>query len=226
MSGPTFLFVGYALLIAALLAASDSLRWRQSVMLVASAVFLATFSHSIVAFLPFAVYLLVGFAAVRAIATNERRPLYPAIVGVLLLFFWLKKYAFVPSGLWLAFPYVTIGLSYVLFRLLLLIIEVRGDPAIAAMSLSTYLAYLVGFNTLVAGPIQSFEEYAAQQLTTHPRPVSWTDAGEAAERIITGLLKTNVLAAILSHWRDIALAHLTVGPRAASLADAALTFAI
>ena len=148
MSGPSFEFVGFGILVALLCAAGRSALWRQSVMLVASTVFLLTFSGSIVAFVPFVGFLLAGYVAIR---TVERYPdhAFPfAVVGVLILFFWIKRYAFIPTRLWLTFPYFTVGVSYILFRLLHLVIEVRSDPAFANISARAYLRYLIGFNTL------------------------------------------------------------------------------
>jgi alginate O-acetyltransferase complex protein AlgI len=224
MSGPSFEFVGFAILVALFVASGRSLLWRQSVMLVASIVFLASFSDDPLAFLPFAGFLLAGYIALR-LTERKPDPMFPvAIVGTLLLFFWIKRYAFVPSGLWLTRPYVTIGLSYILFRLLHLIIEVRSDPSCASLPFRTYLGYLVGFNTLVAGPIQLFDDYAAQHGVSSTN-LSRQDLRDASERIIIGLFKTNVLAAVLAHSRDEYLSMLSsTGGESSRLLAGAATF--
>ena len=45
------------------------------------------------------------------------------LVVTLAAFFWLKRYSFVPNRTFLPFPYVTVGLSYVFFRVVHLIID-------------------------------------------------------------------------------------------------------
>jgi D-alanyl-lipoteichoic acid acyltransferase DltB (MBOAT superfamily) len=174
-------------------------------MLAASVYFLSTFSRSVVEFLPLAGFLLAGFVLLR---TAERFPAF-AIGATLLLYFWLKRYTFVPSSLWLPFGYVTVGLSYILFRLLHLIIEARNDAQFRAMPARIYLSYLIGFNTLVAGPIQLYDEYVEDEASAK-RP-ALNDVGEGIERIVVGLFKTNVLAALIAAIRASAQADLPQG---------------
>jgi alginate O-acetyltransferase complex protein AlgI len=227
MSGPSFQFVGFALLVALLLATSRSPWWRQSVMLIASAVFLLTFSRDPRAFLPLAGFVVAGYVALRIVERRPERALPIAIAALLLLFVWIKKYAFVPSGVWLPLPYVTVGVSYILFRMLHLVIEAGGDRSFARMSFGAYLTYLIAFNTLVAGPIQNYDEYRQQQLAAAAGHVTLVDVGEAAERVVVGLFKTNVLAAVFAQLRDASLARLTTAPGApADVLDGVLTFAL
>jgi len=108
----------------------------------------------------------------------------------------------------LTYPYVTIGVSYILFRMLHLIIEARSDHALARISPAIYLEYLISFNTLVAGPIQNFDDFASQQTHGSRNRLSWSIFGEALERIIVGLFKTNVLASLFAAWRLTSLANL------------------
>ena len=60
----------------------------------------------------------------QAGATRLFAPLL--IIGII-AFAWLKKYTFIPPALFLHYPYVTLGLSYILFRVLQLIID-RARP--------------------------------------------------------------------------------------------------
>jgi D-alanyl-lipoteichoic acid acyltransferase DltB (MBOAT superfamily) len=226
LSGPSFAFVGFGILVALLVAAGRSLVWRQSVMLVASVVFLATFSRNPLDFAPLGGFLLVGYVALRLTERHPTRVFPFAVGGVILLFVWLKRYAFVPSGLWIPAAYVTVGMSYILFRLLHLIIEARNDPSYARLPVRVYLGYLIGFNTLVAGPIQYYDEYVADQNPETPR-VTLDDIGEAAERIVVGLFKTNVLAAIFASTRATALTTLAgQGTTVQDLASGAAVFAL
>jgi D-alanyl-lipoteichoic acid acyltransferase DltB (MBOAT superfamily) len=227
MTGPSFSFVGFAILVAILAAAVRSRGGRQTVLLVASVVFLVPFSRDPMAFLPLACFVGLGYAALRWVERPTAHALPVAIGCVLLAFFWLKKYVFVPPALWLSAPYVTVGVSYILFRILHLVIEGRNDASYARISFMAYLGYLIRFNTLVAGPIQSYDDYREQQELAASRRVDVTDIGDAVERIIVGLVKTNVLAALLAHFRDVSLARLIASPPTETrLLDGALVFAL
>ena len=208
MTGPSFQFVGFAILIAMALSVARTVAWRERIMLVASLIFLAASSTDPIAFSPLAGFLLIGFLSLRFIDARNPAVFSVILAYVLVLFFWIKKYTFVPASLWLTFPYVTVGLSYMLFRLLHLIIEAREQPAFGRISIREYLAYLIGFNTLIAGPIQMFDDYRDAQREATERKVSALDIGAGLERVAIGLFKTNILAALLVAARQRALGAL------------------
>lgn len=211
MTGASFAFVGFGILVALLMTVSRALWWRDSVIIVASVVFLASFSHDPVEFLPFAAFIALGFACLR-IPDRYRERTFPfVIIGTVAFFTWIKQYAFVPDAIVLRHAYVSVGISYILFRMLHLLIETRADPAYARMPFPVYLTYLISFHTLIAGPIQTFDEYLTQR-GAPPADRSLADTGEAVERIVIGLFKTNVLAAIFSAQHDSFLAELHGGP--------------
>ncbi len=207
MTGASFAFVAFGLIVALVAGARHSAEWRRWVLLLASLVFLATIARDPRELLPLAGFLLVGYGAIRWASRFPDRSPALAIGGILVLFVWLKHYAFVPSRVWLPAAYVTVGLSYMLFRLLHLVLEVRGDESLARLPFRAYAEYMIAFNTLVAGPIQLYPEYAEQRDATDAR-VTLTDVGEALERIAVGLFKTTVLAALFAFLRTSALANL------------------
>ena len=215
MTGPTFAFVTFGIVVAVLVAVGRSPAWRQSVFLAASIVFLALLSRDPFAYVPLLAFIGVGYLALRASATSSARAWSLLIIGVLFLFFWLKRYAFIPGTLSIPYAYLTIGLSYILFRLLHLIIEARGEPSLARLPTRDYLAYLIGFNTLIAGPIMFNDEFVETQRALG-EPVTLGDLAAGAERIVVGLFKTNVLAAILLAAHSSARLAL---PESGALAD-------
>ena len=227
MSGPSFQFVAFAVFVALILAVRRTESWRRAVMLIATGIFLWTFSGSPIAFVPLAGFVGAGFFALRLVERYPARATAASVTAVILLFLWMKKYAFVPSVTWLQFSYVTVGMSYILFRMLHLILEARSDPSFARIPFSAFLTYLVSFNTLVAGPIQDYQEYREQEAAAVGARLTLAHLGDALERVIVGLFKTNVLAAVFAALRDASLARLTgsaAGP--ASLVDAAAVFAL
>jgi D-alanyl-lipoteichoic acid acyltransferase DltB (MBOAT superfamily) len=85
----------------------------------------------------------------------------------------------------------TIGASYVALRLVdvgRLVHEGRLPPP----DFPSTINYLLPFHMLAAGPIQSYEEFAAQPGV--PDPPTWLEATEGFERIAAGMFKKYVLA--------------------------------
>ena len=66
--------------------------------------------------IPFALFLLYGFLAVRLLQSKLRTGLAIWVILTVVLFCWIKKYAFIPDALLLHSPYATVGLSYIFFR--------------------------------------------------------------------------------------------------------------
>jgi alginate O-acetyltransferase complex protein AlgI len=173
--------------------------WRQSVLLASSIGFLGFFSRRPAAFVPLAAFLLFGFLSLRLMQAGATRLFVPVLIVGIVSFVWLKKYAFVPSSLFLRGPYVTLGLSYIFFRVLHLIIDARARHSTLPrnISLVSYLNYTLNFTTLVAGPIQRYSQFASMQLAPAPLPLNVFVAGEALERIVVGIFKVNVLSLFL-----------------------------
>src|ERR1700678_172212 len=126
MNVPSFEFLLLALVAAGLFHLSSSRPWRQAVLLVVNLGFFATFGPSnVLAYLPFAGFLLLGYAGLHR--TTNRYTGWLVVAGIVLAFFWLKKYTFIPAPLLIGFPYVSIGLSYVFFRVLHLAIDTQQE---------------------------------------------------------------------------------------------------
>jgi alginate O-acetyltransferase complex protein AlgI len=195
MSVPSLHFLLFALVAAVLFRLSSSRSWRMAVLLVTNLGFFATFiSTSPVACLPFALFLLLGYVGMHR---QHNRALGWLLVGaVVVMFFWLKKYTFVPGPLLLSFPYLTIGLSYVFFRVLHLVIDAQQDALPKRPGIVSYLNYTLNFTSLTSGPIQRYEDYHAFELA--PEPMDPTSLGRSVERVVVGLFKVFIMSAALS----------------------------
>jgi alginate O-acetyltransferase complex protein AlgI len=128
---------------------------------------------------------------------------------VVVLFFWLKRYSFLPSASFLPFAYSVLGLSYIFFRVAHVIIDAQGGD-LGRISLVAYLNYVLNFTSLVSGPIQRYQDFAAMQLQPERPPLDLRIAGGACERIVTGLFKVVVLAALLHGLHDRAFRDFSV----------------
>src|SRR5271166_4598264 len=146
-------FVPFAITVILLYNLARPRAWRQTVLLIANIYFLASFASNFKAFVPFISFLALGFMVVRLMQNRRGQSAYlPMLVGVIVIFVWLKKYTFLPTTTFLRFPYVTIGLSYIFFRILHLIIDTRDGSLPDRIGPIAYLNYTLNFTSLVAGP--------------------------------------------------------------------------
>jgi D-alanyl-lipoteichoic acid acyltransferase DltB (MBOAT superfamily) len=199
-------FLGFVLAVAALYNAARPVAWRQLVLLAANAAFLATFATGVVPMLPLLGFLAVGYGGLWLVQRDRRRGVFVAVLAlVVVLFFWLKRYSFLPPASFLPFAYSVIGLSYIFFRAVHVIIDAHGGDLPDAVSPVAYLNYVLNFSSLVSGPIQRFQDYAATQLVAQRPPLDLPILGRAVERIVTGLFKVVVLAALLLGVHERAL---------------------
>jgi alginate O-acetyltransferase complex protein AlgI len=196
VGGASLWFLAYALAVVIVFNISSSVAWRQFVLLSASIGFLAFFSLSPAAFVPLAAFLLFGFVSLRLMQAGAAGLFVPLLIVGIAAFAWLKRYAFIPPALFLQHPYVTLGLSYILFRVLQLIIDAHSRSAtlLGKISLVSYLNFTLNFTTLVSGPIQRYNQFASMQLAPVPLPLNLPVAGQALHRIIVGFFKVNVLS--------------------------------
>ena len=202
-------FVFFGLATALVSNFSRSRVWRSAVLTLASVVFLALLAHSALLFLPLTGFLLLSYAGLVLIERGWSRSIAWIVVLVLFAYIWLKKYSFLPEGIFLRSPYSTIGLSYILFRVLHLLIESRGRNEGRHIGFGPYLLYTLNFTTLVSGPIQRYDEFARDQFAAEPLPLGPRVMGLQMERIARGFFKVNVLALLFDMWRTDALAAIS-----------------
>lgn len=205
MATASFGFLALAALAAVLHNLWSNRLWRDATFFLVNLVYLASFSTDPVAFVPLAAFLALGYAAIRI---NRARPpgfvFGVLVVAIVAAFAWLKRYwIFAPIG-FLETAYLTIGLSYIFFRVLHLVIDVREGGIEQPIGVLSYLNYTLNFATLVAGPIQRYQDFSRprQHLTI-------VAAGLAVERVVIGLFKVLVLAMIVSTVQTQATAELS-----------------
>lgn len=210
MSGVSFGLLAFAIVAAAIYNLRSAVPWRQGVLCAVNLLFLATFSREPLAWLPMAIFIGLGYAGVRWLQGGARRIFWPLLMATVTVFIWLKKYTFLPHGLFLHGSYVVIGLSYMFFRLLHLMIDIRGGLLQERIEFISYLNYMLNFTTLVSGPIQHFQDFAAMHLRV-PRPaLDIFMVGGAAQRIVAGFFKVTVLSLLLSVLQERAIGVLSV----------------
>ena len=208
MDTASFQFVAFGLVVALVSNFSHSRTWRSIVLFVASIVFLVLLAHSPVAFLPLIGFLLLGYAGFVLVERGWSKYAVVSILTVILAYIWLKKYTFLPEETFLHFPYFTLGLSYIFFRVLHLIIEAGDKEKEGHIGLGRFLLYTLNFTTFVSGPIQRYDEFAQDQFAAEPIPLGPRIIGRQLERIVRGFFKVNVLAMLLNAMHEDALAQM------------------
>ncbi len=209
MDTASFQFVFFGLTAALLSNLSPSRVWRSIVLLVASVLLLALLAHHPIVFLPLAGFLLLGYVGLLLIERGWSRSVPWIIVAVVLVYVWLKKYTFLPAATFLQYPYFILGLSYILFRVLHLLIETGDGNEKRHIGPLPYLLYTLNFTTLVSGPIQRYDEFARDQFASRPIALGPRMIGLQLERIVRGFFKINVLAMLLHAVQQDALAQMS-----------------
>jgi D-alanyl-lipoteichoic acid acyltransferase DltB (MBOAT superfamily) len=212
-------FLAFVLFVAVLCNLSDSTAWRRAVLVAASLLFLFSEAAKPLVLIPLALFVLVGYAAIQ-MAKRFPTGVIPGVViaTFVALFLWLKRYPFVGFLPALPVTYIMVGASYILFRTLHLVIEVR-DQHLAAPSFPDYLLYCLFFPSLLSGPINRFDEFDNDLRS--PRPLPPEAAVQVLGRGVLGYTKVAVLGELV-HLAQInqaeALHRLLTSPSAPILA--------
>ena len=173
--------------------------FRQFVLLVANLVFLGSFVHSAEQLAPLFGFLVMGYAATRWVARWHR----PWVLGwtislIVAVFVVLKRYTFLPANMGLSFLYLQVGLSYILFRILQMVIDSAGGEDEARLDPLDFVNFTCNFLCFVSGPIQRSNEYLAN-LGQLDRIVDEAIAFSAMQRIIKGFVKLAVVSAVFNY---------------------------
>ena len=118
--------------------------------------------------LPYAGFLLLGALGVAARRTRGAWSIWVFPPLVLIVFVWLKQYVFIPKELLLPRGYFLVGLSYVFFRIMHLVIDGWERCRSAPGGWISYFNYTLNFTSLVSGPIQRYEDYQRSEQATKP----------------------------------------------------------
>lgn len=226
MGNPTLQFLAFSLITVLVYQLFRLVLWRQIVLLAASCYLLSSFSHNPLAFLPFVAFLILGYASLRLAHPARTWPFRLALMAIVFCFIWLKKYTFLPKEMLLSFPYLTVGLSYILFRTLHLIIDRHSGLLKQKINPVQFVLYTINFTTLVSGPIQRYPEFREMLESPSRFRPSLPAIGAAVERIVVGVFKTAVLALAFSDIQASAISQLSQsGSERGHIVAAGLVFA-
>jgi alginate O-acetyltransferase complex protein AlgI len=183
----TFPFLAFAVLTVVAANATRKGLGNPLLYFVINAVFLALFLGRVEAALLIG-FTLWGYVLLRTPDLKGWPTITLGLLATLVLFVFLKKYSFLPARVRLQSIPAILGLSYVLFRVIHLLVDTCQEHA-QPPSPARYLNYALSCFSLVSGPFQRYEDHAASiNATRSGDPIA------ALSRITNGFLKIMILA--------------------------------
>jgi alginate O-acetyltransferase complex protein AlgI len=183
---------------------------RMSLTAIADVIFIASYVSRPEQLLPLLGFLILGYSCVQMAQRSARAGVLSSLVAAtLIIYVLLKQFSFLPSFARIPFPYLIIGLSYILFRLLHLIIDAAAGNLPDRIGPLTFFRYTCNLLTFVSGPIQiygSFADCKPETELTAPRVY------QAFSRIVTGYVKFGVVAACADYVFDNAYVQIYASP--------------
>ena len=134
------------------------------VLAVINALFLLSFVSSPAALAPLLLFVLVGYFFIHLLDQNPGPgKLAISIAAIIGAFVYLKKYTLIKAFPALPFDYTLIGLSYILFRVIHLMIDVNDRNIVGKVRGLDYFNYVFLMFNFVSGPIQRYQDFHQQQ---------------------------------------------------------------
>jgi D-alanyl-lipoteichoic acid acyltransferase DltB (MBOAT superfamily) len=195
------IFIAFIAAVVLLTSAWPSTRGRSIVLLVANLVFIGSYVDRPIQVAPLLGFLMLSYLAIEGVRrSRSSTSLWVGLVLVIASFVVLKKFSFLDTSMTLPFPYLIIGLSYVLFRVLHLMIDARQGELTRPIGPLQFFNYSCNFLSFVAGPIQRYPDHARSA-----EAALALDADKvfgAFARLIKGFVKVAVFSAIFSYLFD------------------------
>ena len=174
--------------------------WRRSILALMNLAFLASFSGSWLELIPPAGFLALSVVAIKLLnRCREGSLLIVCILVILFAYLFLKKYTITGFLDPLAFNYLTIGLGYIIFRVLHVLIDVLQMPE-QNLNLNSLklVRYFTSFLTLTAGPVQRYEDFLEQdEKLAEGSQLSADDVRWAFGRLTDGLFRLAFMSPLM-----------------------------
>jgi alginate O-acetyltransferase complex protein AlgI len=175
--------------------ASTSVLYRRFVLGTANAVFIASYVSNVMEALPLLAFLALGYLCISLVSLRRSGAVLGlSVAAVLVAYIYLKRFSFFEPLGRLPFPYLLVGLSYVLFRILHIMIDVRSGDLTGRIGPLAFFRYTCNFLCFVSGPIQRYQEFSEMD-GKECQPPDSARVFEAFSRIATGYAKFVIVAA-------------------------------
>ena len=195
-------FIAFITAVVLLTSALPTPGGRSLVLLGANLVFIASYIDRFSQVAPLAAFLLLSYFIIEGVRRSRSSlGLWAGLAVVIATFIVLKKFSFLGESLVLPFPYLIVGLSYVLFRVLHLMIDAKQGELAQPISPLQFFNYTCNFLSFTAGPIQRYQDYASQK--DQALALDDDKVFRAFARVIKGFVKVGVISAIFNYLFDI-----------------------
>jgi D-alanyl-lipoteichoic acid acyltransferase DltB (MBOAT superfamily) len=183
---------------------------RQLVLAACNTAFLAFWISGLASWVILAAFVGSGYLfgrAAQACAADDgarTRLLTVYIASLIAGFVILRKYQFLdvllPASV-IGHSIVIVGLSYMLFRQIHFVVDM-SQGQIERPSLWDYLNYQLDFFTLLAGPIQRYDDFVKSWHNLGPLATDWYAQLNLHARLLVGILKVALVGALLLKFAD------------------------
>ncbi len=198
MAFTSLTFICFVLVTVLLVSAARTPTQRGSLLLAASLVFLGSYANRPAELVPLLLFIAFGYVLIELLRrTRSSVLLWAGLTLVLGAFVWLKRYAFVPGALTLSTAYAVVGISYILFRVVHLMVDAKQGELAERIPLLSFAVYTTNFLTLTAGPIQRYPDFERDRAQV-PR-LDEEQAYVGVARVLRGFVKIAVLSAIFNY---------------------------
>jgi alginate O-acetyltransferase complex protein AlgI len=163
----------------------------------ASVVFIGLVAGGFAAAWPVFAFTTIAYVAV-AVARTGRAALAGSIATLVIVFVALKTNPALGALIYLPTASVTVGLSYILFRSIHVMIDYHDHAIESRPAPVTFAGYALSLLTLLSGPIQRYEDFRQSPFFANRQPPAWDDVGAAIVRTTRGVFKVLVISALFS----------------------------
>jgi alginate O-acetyltransferase complex protein AlgI len=191
-------FIAFIAVVALLSSALPRPGGRSAVLFGANLVFIGSYIDNVTQVAPLAAFLVICFLIVEGVRRSRSSPgLWVGMAVVIMTFIVLKKFSFLSESLLLPFPYLLVGLSYLLFRVVHLMIDAQQGELRQPVTPFHFFNYTCNFLSFTAGPIQRYQNYAKNKDLT--LALDEDKVLRAFARVIKGFVKVAAVSAIFNY---------------------------
>jgi D-alanyl-lipoteichoic acid acyltransferase DltB (MBOAT superfamily) len=174
--------------------------WRRGFLSIVNIGFLALLVPNAASWGCFVAAFVVTYVVLRLVRARQSHLLvFLTITLVIAAFLFIKRYSFLqwvlPANL-LEHSIALVGLSYMLFKFIHMLVD-EWQGALEPFGFSSYLNYQLAFYTLLAGPIQRYNDFRKFWEEMGSGPGTDRETLLAWDRILTGIIKMGAMAPLV-----------------------------
>ena len=143
--------------------------------------------------IPFVIFLALSFCSIKYIEKyKSKKSLIILLFSLIFIFIYLKKYSFISFIPLIKNSYMSIGLSYILFRVIHLIIDIKENTIKKKLSFLSFFNYSCFFLSFTSGPIQQYQDF--QNELSKEKSIDIEKIFKSLTRIADGYIKILILS--------------------------------